>query len=617
MKKGHESLTYALVLGGWAQGRFDLTRRHNKLHRLGITNILLVAEQNLLCTLAYDCTLRVSEASSGYAPLYPPAHSAGLAATGHVEGRFPACTGADLTRWLLSRGPCSRSALLVVPNKHRRRFTALDWNSYNQELLLADELGYVKVWNIYMDKCLKELRVARKPVHSVSVSGKTQVSELGWVFDAPKRVVVLRDSLILTPSCLSLLMLCLLGHWWRRHLCSPAARPCSVGTSCASCSLLCSPDTRMLCLPWCTLKHQAQTVQTMHAFSLLRMTTVCAVGIRTLRGFDVSFASPHRCGGVVHHADHCCWCGERRRYDMACLYRLRERTSEVSCMMYLNHAGLLVTGNDDGSVRFWNPDAASSMAYRHHTNTVSCLAVAHLKRCSYLLSGSFDGCVGGCVIVIAMSRFGWWRKEAAAVHVTLLWVGSVRVFTNGRHIGVWDVTRRRTVKPSMENMLDSVPKGASREDSEILCMCFLDADDDKSKAFAVGGNTPDIQLWSFATWTCITRLRGHTDAITALASDANFLFSGSDDLSIRIWNLANIHDPCVQRRWVTTTTTADVGAAAATAAEVLPPSHAHIRFAVCCNAPQLLPEYACRCAQTMRTRTAHCSIAQFHDLLRV
>lgn len=74
--------------------------------------------------------------------------------------------------------PSYRSALLVVNNKHRRRFTALDWNSYNQELLLADEMGYVNVWNIYMDKCLKELRVARKPVRSVSISGKTQKFEL-------------------------------------------------------------------------------------------------------------------------------------------------------------------------------------------------------------------------------------------------------------------------------------------------------------------------------------------------------------------------------------------------------------------------------------------------------
>lgn len=88
-----------------------------------------------------------------------------------------------------------------------------------------------------------------------------------------------------------------------------------------------------------------------------------------------------------HDNSLCCW----DPYDMACLYRLKEKTSEMSSMVYLRHAGLLVTGNDDGSVRFWNPDAGSSMVYRHHENTVSCLTVAHLKRCTYLISGSFDG----------------------------------------------------------------------------------------------------------------------------------------------------------------------------------------------------------------------------------
>lgn len=62
------------------------------------------------------------------------------------------------------------------------------------------------------------------------------------------------------------------------------------------------------------------------------------------------------------------------------------------------------------------------------------------------------------------------------------------------HIGVWDITRRRTVKPSMENMLDTVPKGRSREDCEILCACFIDSDDEKAKAFAVGGNDNTIQV---------------------------------------------------------------------------------------------------------------------------
>ena len=52
-------------------------------------------------------------------------------------------------------------------------------------------------------------------------------------------------------------------------------------------------------------------------------------------------------------------------------------------------------------------------------------------------------------------------------------------------------------------------------------------------------------MWTFATWTCVTRLNEHTDAVTALAADANYLFSGSDDLTIRIWNLANMLEPYV------------------------------------------------------------------------
>lgn len=54
---------------------------------------------------------------------------------------------------------------------------------------------------------------------------------------------------------------------------------------------------------------------------------------------------------------------------------------------------------------------------------------------------------------------------------------------------------------------------------------------------------PLVQLWTFTTWACVSRLEGHTQPVTALASDANYLFSGSDDLSIRIWNLANMLEP--------------------------------------------------------------------------
>lgn len=36
-------------------------------------------------------------------------------------------------------------------------------------------------------------------------------------------------------------------------------------------------------------------------------------------------------------------------------------------------------------------------------------------------------------------------------------------------------------------------------------------------------------------------LKGHTDAINCLTMDQNYLFSGSDDLTIRIWEATNCY----------------------------------------------------------------------------
>ena len=44
-----------------------------------------------------------------------------------------------------------------------------------------DEVGYMNIWNIYMDKCLKELRISRTSVNALSVQGKAQVQLLRCV----------------------------------------------------------------------------------------------------------------------------------------------------------------------------------------------------------------------------------------------------------------------------------------------------------------------------------------------------------------------------------------------------------------------------------------------------
>jgi WD40 repeat protein len=78
-------------------------------------------------------------------------------------------------------------------------------------------------------------------------------------------------------------------------------------------------------------------------------------------------------------------------YDMACVSTMEETSSEISCMTHIPLAGLLVTGSDDGAVRFWNPASGSTIMLKSHTNTVSCMTMCHLQRNHFLITGGYDG----------------------------------------------------------------------------------------------------------------------------------------------------------------------------------------------------------------------------------
>ena len=85
--------------------------------------------------------------------------------------------------------------------------------------------------------------------------------------------------------------------------------------------------------------------------------------------------------------------------------------SPIAVMLSVTVYRLIATGNDDGSIRWWNPASGSTITLRHHKNTVSCMCTATLKRNVYLISGGFDGAVG-----------------------------------------IWDITNRRSVNPRLEYM---------------------------------------------------------------------------------------------------------------------------------------------------------------------
>lgn len=79
-----------------------------------------------------------------------------------------------------------------------------------------------------------------------------------------------------------------------------------------------------------------------------------------------------------------------------------------------------------------------------------------------------------------------------------------------------------------------VPNKSDILGNEIHCLYF----DDKSGSIIIGGNPVDINIWSMQSGEKIAALEGmHSDSVTCMAMDENFLFSGSDDQTIVMWNL--------------------------------------------------------------------------------
>lgn len=87
-------------------------RRQPKAHALGITHVQLVPEEQYILTAGYDQLVKVWDSSSGV-------------------------------------------MVLSIPSEGKCRASALFWDSTHRELVLGDEMGYLSVWDVATERCLK------------------------------------------------------------------------------------------------------------------------------------------------------------------------------------------------------------------------------------------------------------------------------------------------------------------------------------------------------------------------------------------------------------------------------------------------------------------------------
>jgi WD40 repeat protein len=421
--------------GGDGAALFKLNRRWRKgqspPHSLGITHVKVVPTQNFLITLSYDCTLRVYDAMS-----------------------------------------CK--PFLTEENPHRNRFTGMAWNDAHQELIVVDSGGWMYVWNIYMEKLVKEFQLRH-------LTKRQQVARSG-TFSALSSVTMrpVHQTFIVAGGDL-------VEQW---HISRELSFKEHRGHTGPIVSIL-------------TINAHASGVNPVSSCDEEGRGDAPTAG-RSDTG------KTHDDGVVLYSASLDNTIRSWDPYDMACVSTMEETSSEISCMSNIPLAGLLVTGSDDGAVRFWNPSSGSTIMLRAHENTVSCMCMAHLQRYHYLITAGYDG-----------------------------------------KVGFWDVTKRaRSVKPRIENIFQahegrSIDFGGTSHivDAEILCIVYHEVDPDEQKrVFLTGGNDSVIRVWNVFSYQLEGTLEGHGEAVTCMTLDANFLFSGSDDKTIRVWNLVHPHD---------------------------------------------------------------------------
>jgi len=215
---------------------------------------------------------------------------------------------------------------------------------------------------------------------------------------------------------------------------------------------------------------------------------------------------------------------------LECIKTLKEKKQEITAMVYLPRANVIITGHENSDLKMWSTDSGQEACLKTvtgqsvHTNTISALIWASIK-----YSNDDDQALDDA--------------DPDAGFEALI-AGSY-----DRQLSCWKVTLN--IDGTAMAKFERVFEAHEDVDDEILAVGYSSI----SNSIFTGGNAGVIRKWSF--WGVKVKeaeLEGHEDAIICFAVDGHFLYSGSVDHTVRIWEssqgyelkVVQIHDVTVQ-----------------------------------------------------------------------
>ncbi|KAE9116654.1 hypothetical protein PF010_g8880 [Phytophthora fragariae] len=188
-----------------------------------------------------------------------------------------------------------------------------------------------------------------------------------------------------------------------------------------------------------------------------------------------------------------CW----DSYEMKASFGFEERDSEITCMVASKHFQKIFTGHDSGVVKGWSIHAGEMLELPLERNgSVTCLATGVVRDQEVLLAGSIDG-----------------------------------------HVSIWEVNADGF--PWAVPFQPTLQSDKKEVTSLVFCKGSFLAQGGQ-EFFVAGYSSGQIVMWSFAKKSVVCSFRAHSDAVCSMAVHGCFLFSGSDDTLLRMWNMFNL-----------------------------------------------------------------------------